>query len=98
MINLPDMPRGITRTKSPARLVRDAALQKWVPSSDERGAHLAEYPKGMVDTICYRSKASRPRVYRWLKEPDRHPLEWSELCEVAHELGCNLKCMLSFLK
>lgn len=83
-----------TRNKSPNRLMRDEALRRW--KYTETNSPVAKvWPSGIVATLAARAGTSRPRVNRWLHDPDLYPLDWPELCEVATELGGSLRCMFS---
>jgi hypothetical protein len=76
--------------------MRDKALQRWlVGEANSRSPVAKKYPDGMANTLVLVSGATRTRIYRWLDNPDRFPLEWSELTRIAEELGGHLKCMFS---
>lgn len=89
-----DMP---TRAKSPSRLVRDKALQRFKTTQQTTSPVVQKYPPTMVSLFCQASGANKNRVYRWLADPDRYPLDWAELVKIAEELGAKLRVMFSDL-
>jgi len=87
-----------TRAKSPSRLIRDAALKRWdIGDIETNSPRERRYPAMLAQLLCARSKVHRNRLYRWLDNPDKNPLDWHELCIIANELGGNLRCMFTEL-
>lgn len=91
-VKIGDVP---TRSKSPSKLMRDKCFERWISDVDTNSPVPRKYPALMVQTLCDRTGATRNRVYRWLRDPDEHPLTWDELCRIAPELGGWLRCMFS---
>jgi hypothetical protein len=92
MTELDDQP---IRAKSPSRLIHDKALERWHSEINTASPVHKKYPSLMVQTLMAASHVSHHRMYKWLADPDAHPLHWDELCKIAEELGGSLKVMFS---
>lgn len=85
-----------TRAKSPSRLIRDKALQVFSETDIETSSPVdRKYPPMMVQLLADACGTSRPRIGRWLQDPDRTPLTWDELQAVAAECGGSLRVLFS---
>lgn len=83
------------RNKSPQALMRDKVLDRWRCSVETTTPVDRKWPPMLVATLADRCKTSRPRINRWLHDPDGNPLEWRELQEIAAEVGGYLRVMFS---
>ena len=84
-----------TRSKSPDRLVHDKVLERHIVSNPGPTPVERIWPAGLVAILADRCKTSRPRINRWLHNPDANPLTWPELQEIAAEAGGTLRVMFS---
>ena len=83
------------RTKSPNAMIHQKLLERWVPTAVTKTPLRKVWPDGMVATLATRIKRSTKTVYRWLDDPDEHPLDWKDLQQIAAEIGGSIRCMFS---
>ena len=83
-----------TRQKSPDRLLRDKALERWI-GFESTSPVPRKFPPGLAGTLADAAGLPRQKVYRWLADPERHRLTWDQLQAVATELGGSVRVMFS---
>jgi hypothetical protein len=85
-----------TRNKTPSQLVRDQVLRHYRCEEKTTSPKKKRWPSRLVGTLATRLDTNRMRIHRWLDDPDRYPLSWSELQEAAAEVGGSLRALFSF--
>lgn len=71
-----DLYRRKSSPDSPSLLIRNRALSAGKTT-------VPPYPRELVTKLAAAAQTSTPRIHRWLAEPDRHPLLWQQLCQIA---------------
>lgn len=92
----PKKPAQPIRRGSPSRVVRDKAVARFVGVSRPTPSPVSKvWPDTMVATLAKVAGTTRPRIYRWLNDPDKYALTWPELVDISGELGATIRVLFS---
>jgi hypothetical protein len=85
-----------TRRKSPNQVTRDQIIKHYKCGEATNSPQKKKFASRLVSTLAMRIECNHMKIYRWLDDPDRYPLSWEQLQEVAQEVGGSVRVLFSF--